>query len=381
MAKTFKMLGAAFFSFLILFFVVVDVLWVYFKFFAPDSYTELVVNASTIETVDDKRAICQVVYYENVDGSGVELLDVKFNSYSDLNKTNISSFGVQIVGSINDLQSNNNAVYVAEHGFLGLATEFHYYFSFFSKTVNSEKLYFYQESDNLNYTNVTSSFDDFGYIRVDINDSMYALKPGVKRSESSFLWETYHTVSSFSDFIVAVHDIVKSCPVGNFAKTFIFKDMFKLYEVQNGKYVDVSNQDNIFTNMYIDVTHYTTGAKTAKDSIFNIIKYDTNFTVSGSSLLDEHFSDENLYKLTENDFYFVYDETVPGHKGFLKTECKNYLLENNIKKLYIVIDKDFLTSIDCMYLGLYSSGFEEFNIVDYVVVENGVKTAGGALWV
>lgn len=385
MSKTFKSIASVFFSFLILFFVVADIVWVYFKFFAPDSFTELVVNASTVETVDDKRAICEAVYYENVDGSGVELLDIKFNSYTDINKTSISSFGVQIIGSINSLELYSNHDYVVERGFLGLPTVLYDYSSFihsdaYTKNRNLDKMFFYQESDNLNYANVTSSFDDFGYIRIDIDDTIYALKPGVVRSEYTLFWEKRQCVSTFSDFIAAIRDILQSCPIGNFAKTFTFKDMFKLYEVQNGKYVDVSNQDNVFANLFINVTHYTTGAKTAKDSVFNMIQYDTNYSVSGSSLLDDHFSDNELYKLTEKDFYFTYSDTDSGHIAVIKSECKNYLLSNDIKDLYIVIDKDYLTSIGCFYCGLSKSGLENFNVVEYVLIENGVKT-GGDLWV
>lgn len=375
---------------LLIFFLLADIYWIYLKYFAPDSFTELVVNASTVEDTNGKHAVCQVKYYENADNTGIELLEVQFTGYTDTTQTNISSFGVQIVGSINDLKATNNFKKTTKKNFLNMALAQNRYYTFISNLSNKKyqygqmnfdagKLCFYKESDNLNYANVDTAFDDFGYIRFSIDDTIYALQPGVVYSSYKEVWTTCYKVSSLSEFILNMQEIASSCPVGHSAKTFIFKDMFRLFEYKNGKYEEVSLQDNIFTNLFIDFEHYTTGATTANDSMFKMIQYNTNYTINGSSLLDEHFSDKALYKLTEQDFVFNYSEETSGHVGTLNDSCYNYLVKNNIKNLHIVIDKDYLTSIGCVYTGLSKTYLEAFNIAGYYIIENGVKI-GGEIW-
>lgn len=392
MNKTAKTILDVIVTILLIFFLAADAYWIYLKFFAPDSFTELVVNASTVEDTDGKHAICKVVYYENADNTGIELLEVQFTGYTDTTQTNISSFGVQIIGSINDLKATERLTKTVSTGFLGFSTEVWHYYSFIgSQQINfistdygasnyeAGKLCFYKESDNLTYANVDTAFDEFGYIRFGINDKTYALQPGLSRNEYNVFWTQHKDVSSLSEFILNMQEIASSCPVGHSAKTFIFKDMFRLFEYKNGKYEEVSLQDNIFTNLFIDFEHYTTGATTANDSMFGMIQYNTNFTVNGSSLLDEHFSDKALYKLTEQDFVFNFSEETSGHTGTLNEDCYNYLIKNNIQNLHIVIDKDYLTSIGCVYTGLSKTHLEEFNIAGYYIIEDGVRT-GGELW-
>lgn len=380
MSKTAKTILDVIVTILLIFFLVADAYWIYLKYFAPDSFTELVVNASTVEDTDGKHAICTVKYYENADNTGIELLEVQFTGYTDTTQTNISSFGVQIVGSINDLEATARFSKIVKTGFAGIPTEFWHYYTFFDeKNYEAGKLCFYKQSDNLAYANVNTAFDEFGYIRFGIDDKTYALQPGLSRNDYKALWEQHRDVSSLSEFILNMQEIASSCPVGHSAKTFVFKDMFKLYEYTNGKYEDISNQNNIFTNLFIDFEHYTTGATTANDSIFGMIQYNTNYTINGSSLLDEHFSDKALYKLTEQDFVFNFSEETSGHTGTLNESCYNYLVKNNIQNLHIVIDKDYLTSFGCVYTGLSKTHLEEFNIAGYYIIEDGVKT-GGELW-
>lgn len=383
MKKTFK-IGAEVLAGLILLVLTISIgLWVYVKFFAPDSFTELVVNLGTIEDTNGKKAIIEVACYENKDKSGIELLDVKFNGYSDINAKNIVSFGVQVVGGVNNLASINDAkTHTKTINFLGIlpvAIDTAHHYSFLSGKLGKEnekkgKLSFYQESDNLNYANVNTAFDDFGYIRVEIEDKIYALQLGCVRDSYKILWENQHNTSSLSEFIKDIEKQVKSCPIGETAKTFSYKDMFKVLEYKNGKFEDITNQDEVYNYIYIDFKHYTTGAKTAQDSLFKQIQYNTNFIYGNSSPLDVHFSDKELHYLNNNDLHFIYDETKGCHLLDVTEECYKYYKDKELN-LIISIDKDYLKINNVIYGGINENGLiKELNITSIYVTENGVKS-------
>lgn len=383
MKKTFNTIGKILGYTILLLFIAVIGFWVYLNFFAPDSFTELTVNLGTIEDTNGKRAIVQVVYYENIDGSGVELLDVKLSGYSDTNANNIVSFGVQVIGGIENLEVCEKAYQIVERGFLGIPTKVNNSYTFIGyngdepigeKNHEAGKLCFYEESDNLNYANVNTAFDDFGYIRVEIEDKVYALRFGYPRESEHFLWREDNLSSSLSEFVKDLETQVKSCPIGHTAKTFGYKDMFQLFEIKNGKFEDVANQDEVYNYIYVDFTHYQTGAKTAQDSLFKQIQYNTNYVVESGNMLNEHFSDKATDYLSYNDLSFSYSEEKQGHLLDVTQNCYDYY-QNQNKSLILEIDVDYLKSIDISFVGVKENSLlEKLNITSIYVVENGVKS-------
>lgn len=319
-------------------------MFVYLKWLAPEKHTEMVIYMNPLETADGKVCVVQASYYENKDKSGEELFEVKISGYTDTNAKEIVSFGVQIVGDINKL-TKVEVARVSKTGFLGFTTEMEYYQSILNKK-NDDKLCFYTTSDNLTYKNVDTAFNDFGYIRLKYEDKIYAFDFGAKKNDRrNLLWIKNSDVSSLSGFIFNIYEKVKTVPVGHFYRTFEFKNMFTAMEYKNNQYNDITNQDEVFNYCYIDVNHYTSGAKTATDSIFNQVKYNTNWTINGASLLDEHFSDKSIYYLSQNDCKFTYDETINKHKFDISERC--YDAYKNKKLNYIlVLDLDYLESIN-----------------------------------
>lgn len=325
----------------------------YLKWLAPDKLTELVTHMNPLETTDGRVCVIQTSLYENTDGTGEEVFDVKISGYTDTTAKEITSFGVQVIGGVDKLVKTD-AYRVSKTGFLGVPTEVEHYSSVFSKS-NANKLSFYTTTDNLTYKNVDKEFDDFGYIRLNVNDKIYAFSFGAKQQEiSKILWETDIQVSSLSNLILNLYEKTKTTPVGRFSRTFEFQNMFKALEFKNNKYEDVSNQDAIFNYCYIDVNHYTTGAKTASDSLFGQIKYDNNWTIDGASLLDGHFADKSTYYLTEKDCKFIYDETTNKHYFDLTDNCYNFYKDKKLN-YKLVLDLDYLQSINVAFGGVKES--------------------------
>lgn len=351
-------------------------LWIYYKFFAPDTFTELTINLGEIEDTTGKRSVVEVVYYENADNTGIELLDVKLNGYSDTNANNIVSFGIQVIGGVENLNFTEDYTHVSKTtaflGFIDIGIESLHYYTFISGDYgeynhNAGNLCFYEESDNLNYANVNTAFDDLGYIRIEVEDKIFALQFGCERGLDHKLWEKHYQSSSLSEFVKDLGTQVKSCPVGQTSKTFGYKDMFKVFEVKDGKFEEISNQDEIYSYIYIDFKHYTTGAKSAQDSLFKQVQYNTNYVVKGASLLDEHFADKSITYLTYDDLYFKYDEQKQVHLLELTQNCYEYYKDKN-KDLRVVIDKEYLAGLDIAYGGIVESGYiTELNVTVEVV--------------
>ena len=363
----------------LIFCVIASAFWIYRKYFAPEIKTEMQTYLNEIEDTNGKRCIVQAVYYENKDNSGVELLDVKLSGYSDTKSKNIVSFGVQIIGDFEKLKQTDELSQVVGRGFLGIATTINRSYSFIGdelgqQNANSGMLCFYEESDNLNYKAVDSAFDDFGSILVKINDVNYRFCLGYARDEMQFLWENHRWTSSLSEFVKSIYEKIGSCPVGQSKHTFGFKDMFKVMKEENNEFVNITNQDDIYNYCYVDFTHYTSGAKTANDSLFKQIQYNTNYVYLNNSLLDEHFSDESIYYLTEQNCTFTYNSTTNQHDFDISSATYNEYKNKNLN-YKLVIDKDYLDSINVVLGNLKSnSNLVRHGLTKYYIKENGVIT-------
>mgnify|MGYP004522806527 CR=1 FL=1 len=327
-------------------------MFVYLKWLAPEKKTELVSNMGPLENVDGKVCVAQVSYYENKDNSGEELFEVKLTGYSDTNAKEIVSFGIQIIGDFNKLNYDDSFRYTSKKWWITvIPTETKQIYTFLSgglgqKNEKQGKLCFYSETDNLSYKNVDTPFDDLGAIRLQIDGKIYrfSFDCNVSKSEQElFITRLYR--SSLSLFVQNIYEKVKTIPIGHFYRTFEFKNMFKVEEFKNNQYENITNQDEVFNYCYIDVNHYTSGAKTATDSIFNQVKYNTNWTINGASLLDGHFSDKSIYYLSQNDCKFTYDETINKHKFDISERCYDTYKKEKLNYI-LVLDLDYLQSIN-----------------------------------
>lgn len=371
--KTIKVILSA--TGILLFFILLASigLWVYVKFIAPDSFKETTIYANQVEDTNGKKAICEVVAYDNADGSGIQLLDIKLNYYSDFNATNVVASGIQIIDGTKNLKSDHPSEIVK----FFVSTK--NYDNFIAGEVgkqnyNNQKLCFYEANDKLSYAGVNNKFDNFGLIRVEIEGKIYALKFGKEISANTPLWMRDSYVSSLSLFAKQLEEIVMSMPVGQDEQTIKFEDMFEIYEFTGNKYELVSNTDLVTSYLYIDFTHYTTGAKTAQDSVFGQIQYNTNFVVDGANALDEHFSDKAIFNIDEQYLEFIFNEEKQAHYFDLQEKSYNYLKDKNLN-IELTIDLDYLKENNIAFGGVVeNSKLKTLGVTSYFTISNGVKS-------
>lgn len=345
--------------------IVAGAVWIYFKFFKPDSFTESSIYANEVEDVNGKKTVMEINSYNN-------LFEIKFNYYSDYNSTDVIGSGIQIL-NYEDLRADE----IRTDGW-----HWSRWYSFLSGpngqyNYDSKNLCFYQESDGLSYTGISDGSDEFGCLKIEIDGISYALKLGrVMNVEEGLLWTTISTKSSLSLLIKNMYEIYHNGKFqsGTYYLTFPFKDYFDVYKFDGKKY-ELIETDIFDTYIYTKFTNYNEDAKTAKDSIFGQVQYNSNWVKDKSqSLLNEYFSDSTIFKLTEQNCKFTFDETVNKHIADINDKTYNEYKDKK-QNYTIVFDLDYLNTTDILFGGVNKDGrIKDLNITSYYTLSNGVLT-------
>ncbi len=341
-------------------------LWVYLKFFKPKSFTNSAIYANTVEDINGKKPVMEINSYNN-------LFELKFNYYTDYNSTDVVSSGVQIL-------NYNNLKLDWKRG--PLDWNWYQWFTYLDgengqKNYDSKNICFYQESDGLSFKESDNSIQDFGCIKIEINGESYALQFGrALKVENGLANTTITTKSSLSLFVKNLYEIFHSGTYdsGTYTVTFPFKDYFDVYKFDSEKYKKIES-DIIDTYIYTKFTNYNEEAKTAKDSIFNQVQYNTNWTNdTQDTLLNEHFSDKNYFILTEQNCKFTFDESLATHIADINEASFNEYKDKK-QNYTLVFDLDYLKEVGVAFGGINKDGhIKDLNITSYFTLENGVLT-------
>ena len=342
--------------------LVCDGLFIYYKFFGPEITTVGYVNFGEIETTEGKKNFAEVNYYENKDGTGIELFEIKFNYHVNYESKASYASGLQIIGE---------PALVWDYDIANLSTVY-------GKAYITENIYYYK-MDEIAYINSDPIKEDDFYT-INLNDETYMLTFGRNRLYDKELFVSGYATSTIWEYADYMYKAVKSAKIGSFDNVFELQDLFNISKLDKEKneYVEFSDVDSILTYLYIKVNHYTTGAKTVNDSIFNCIEGNASFSVEGFTTSSEYFADKSYIKLTEQDFVFKYDEENYCHTATLNKNCYEYLQSK--KKEYgklnieVVIDKDYLNEIGVLFNTLESTYLSELGIESYTVIENGITS-------
>lgn len=350
---------------------VASVVWIYLKYFAPDSFKETTFHANTVEDINGKKSVMEIVSYNN-------LFELKFNYYSDYNSTDVISSGVQI------LDFDKLKMGKVTSGFWN-TTEYQSYFNFSTRVGNlplsgnvNNNIYFYEQSDNLGYTGINNTLDDFGCFKVEIDGVSYAFQLGrIMKTQNGALWTSVSTKSSLSLLLQKMHEVFTSgtYPSGTHSLSFKFEEYFDIFKFDGKKYTLISDTDKVTSYIYTTFTNYTEDAKTAKDSLFGQVGYNSNWVKDSSqSLLDEHFSDTTKYILTEQNCKFTFDETLNKHVADINESTFEKF--KTVKQTYtIIFDLDYLSKAGIVFGGVKKDGhIKDLGITSYYTLQNGELT-------
>ncbi len=340
--------------------------WVYLKYFAPKRFTNSAIYANFVEDENGKKPVMEINSYNN-------LFELKFNYYTDFNSTDVISAGVQIL-DFNNLKSD---LYMG--GDL-LHQEYTFSYIFGSKgkdNFNSKRLCIYEESDGLSYATINKEYEEYGCIKIEIDGSSYALQLGRDIYVKNYAFGlSSKQKSSLSLLLKQMFEVYHNGTYksGTYELTFPFKDYFDVYKFDGKKYEKIES-DIFDTYIYTKFTNYNEDAKTAKDSIFGQVQYNSNWT-SGTqdNLLNEHFRDKNYFILTEQNCKFTFDESQAKHFADINDTSFNEF-KDKTQNYTIVFDLDYLEDVGVIFGGVNKNGHvKDLNITSYFTLKNGVLT-------
>ena len=311
------------------------------------AYEQRTINISTMEVgqlhsssiTDEDRAVLNINYYANKDNTGYEVFEIKFNSYTGVDKTKVFGYGVQYVNP------------VFSYGMLESKSDWNNYF-YYGSSDYSYFTNFYDYSNGINYKATANKIDDKSMILFDDNNNnTYALKfsGDIEDKKSNFLW--WHNTSyiryDFNYFSHFLYEAVKHTSLKSgfydFKVLFDVTNMFKFYYKDNfgnfNSLTDDSFIDTLKTYMTCKLNIENTGMTIASQSMFGLVNGENDFDITEVILTQDYFSQSQYYELTDNDFNYILKEDKTSHKAVIKDSVLNNLRKLNIINVTITLNR------------------------------------------
>ena len=362
---------------LVLFSLIIDGLFVYYKFFNKD-ITIGIYNIGEQIAVDDAsvmsdeelaihnaRTLFTVNLYSNDRGNGAELQELNINYFSDyrLLKSAYRSTGMQYLGNFETYTTQSTSEHNTNNKVLN---EFTYY-----DTTNGISWNGY----NGEYGSVATVLNRNQQIIISIDGEAYAIQlNGKKENKGRILfWDaTINTLYyDYGDLFACVMQAVKSNSRG-YGDGFITLDLSQFFTIrkydESGKFIadDVTNVIKEYAEIRF---HYDrNGAKQANQSLFGSIQNNNAYGLTDEEKNVEYWSENIIQTIDLNALSLRHSEVNNGYFASLNTAIKNKLKENEKIKLDIVLD---LTNTNKNIIGLDYDAFKNVSIRTMVIVGSG----------
>lgn len=399
----------------------------YVYFFAPDkivSETYLVGDQKILKpdgSTETKQFI-ELNVYDNV-------FEIKFNYMLDETKTAFYSQGLQYVlkddkesfgmgGTLTRVLGSSTS-----DGSYSHATGLTWEKTNIVKQVWGDKTYSdvdkfnYMSSDNYETTLIsTNPINEDTMFKIQLGDELYGMKfigknidwhsdffvGSSKSLDSKFnvLWsniiwtETQNFMSCDVDYFSTIlYEAVTSLNAGtNQICIFEFGDLFDYYKYDESKkqYSDTKVTTDEASKITADIKSYYS-IKVSKfdgdmisssQSLFNCYKGSSNYNVDLS--LDDYFIGRNLVSVNVDKFDFIETETTGAYYLSLSEDFKSfYEYYKHLIEFEIVIDLDYLESLNIDFLGVVRDSLEDFKIysADTIQLIDGEIVKGGINYV
>lgn len=365
--------------------------WVWLQIFAPNKVVYYTHNVGEITKADGegKKNVIEVRYFSNDNKNGLEMLEVKFNEFSDETKNMFYSQGLQFVAdTTNDTLTDWN--------FTLLETPRP---SVFSNTnwwgtydgVKNGGVYMYASADDYATTLNDAQALEFNsdlLIELQNKDGTTDLYLMEFKGTNTKVEEAYEVAGSgrlkaysYSDpylLCKKIYEQVQSLANGTSQSiAFKFNDMFNFKYFEDGAYLSENDREtskvDVRVNDYyvVKVEVLADGARKSSDSMFGNIKGSANLTLNGNYEDTDYFFGRSTLNCTNDCFdKVVFDENKVALKlkqEFIKANKKH---KDEIE-LLVIIDTDALKSEGYEFVGFYGTGLDEFIVKDFLILSNG----------
>lgn len=231
------------------------------------------------EKIDpDSKFTFVIDYWENADGQGAEMLEIKVNYFTDYQFTDVYSLGVQILNPSNMVLNTNGIGFwdghlvIDEDYGLQMANNATY-----SIQLNGASIAYFNTDDNVSFK-ATSTFNDRNVpFIIDIDNKPYAFDFNkVTKERHGNLWYCH---SNFDYFLYRVFDATSHLTSKDMTYQYLkleLTDVFNLYKYSqtSGKFDILSDLGYEVDYIKIKLNYHSRGVYTHEDSQFGQIGND-----------------------------------------------------------------------------------------------------------
>ncbi len=357
--------------------------------------------------------IVNVKYNSNIEGNGLECLDIKFSNFTDEKQENIYWQGVQYVANSADdkikwvlpeevmknklfNEAKENDSYTCynlkkEYSFVKVMNYFAEYMAPY--VGHSVSRYDYQGLKDSEEMSSTNPITNDSYFTIETDEQLYYLQfrgdnyviygddyskdfePIAERSCDYWLSAGYTNVYynySFDYFAYQIYNIASTLPAGSKGYyTMELGDIFKYFyadadkcrgdEVKTDDTELVKNEIKTYFTIYIEVSG--NGIRNATDSMFGIVHNSANYVLGGQTNTDDYFAGQSIIDVTLADFTFVRVQETYVALKLKQSFIDTYINYSKSIALRITIDLDIFKELNVEYIGFTAdSGLEHFTI-------------------
>lgn len=404
---------------------IVDAWYIYLAMYAPDKMTSQTVNIGTIETdTGDKAYMWEVNLFTNANQNGLKCIEIKSTYFTDENKKNLYSQGLQYVadsvdGDIDfytfdeflaDVNSDDKNIRneAQDKADLTSYTKFitgalwwrkDYVESYYNPILEEgTSKYDYQSLSGSAWTGSTNPLSMASYLTIETSNKemLYMQFKGDDYSEVTSVDEfkgdlrkigEYGNINYYYNFTpdcfaFDMYESVKRLPAGtNGTFVFEFGDNFKYYdvdpttstgeEIQSLDYDLVKKEIKSYYTIKVNVS--ADGIKNSSQSMFGLLHGSPNYSVAGDTSTSDYFAGKTLIECSVEDFQLV---KVAGQKVALKLKdsfIEQYKPYAHSIALCITIDNDAFEERNLEYIGFTAdSGLENFEIFEINIINQEV---------
>jgi len=436
--KVLKVIGIIFISLLFVASLVLDAWYIYIKLRAPKKVISKTFEIDLQETTaGERRPFIEVNWLKNEDGTGVPLLEYKFNYMLDETQGQFYSQGMQYCGEptwsyYKVGQREESYKSQTEKGFLSKTV--YYYHNWFGRYKPNADVYNYMSFDN--YTTTLGSSNPINNdtkFKIQIGDELYLMgfrsdnkvtqdANFVERVKGpyennffvlNFHYLDYYAYMDYDFFAKTLCNAVKNVKSGTSVYVpFEFGDYFDFYKYndETKQYIEDSRTqasgtdqsteektglDGIISSfiqkfkvsedkrkkiindlksyVVIKVNVSSSGAKVATDSMFGCIQNNCNYNTTGEYIANEYFYGKSVKTLSIDDFTAVDD----GITNSFKLKLKDSFVEENIKfanNFCLKVEIDLDTVGSVLnFNGFIDKCFDGFNVYKVYTLKTGAN--------
>ena len=352
------------------------------------------------ENGEDKKAIFEINYFSNKNKNGLEMFEIKYNQFQDENMTNIISIGSQyIADSESDKISFNKygdeiSEEVVDKWFI---YDVGRQFSVQTELNLGASYYEYQSSNDFMFTfgNDINSLNADSKFLVEVDNKAYYL--GFKKvvwdekfyignvSESMWFYDLNAYFYSYVDHTYFAYILMNSCKDLSFTSgtynSLQFADLFDVYKYEDGKYELATPEDSekiktrVNYNFIVKINISEDGARVSEDSLFNVIKGDENFNLTGDKVYQDYYYGKQIYTAGLSDFDILMIDDKYCLLQLSEEFIETYLTSEDS---LLTIDIN-LTDFDYEFVGFTTNSFVGLNVVDcnvYEVIDGEIVDSG-----